>query len=154
MKKLLLSSFVIVWVAIACKTTHRTRQTSGQKQTIAYIDYCAIKDSMIATQHYQNYYHNELRPKTKIIFNPLPIQDSVIKAWKSQGFRVITMQAQPKPFLIDSMKYISGALNGKVNEIFEQRFKDSIQFAVGGLPSQHEINVLITQRKRGIRCEK
>lgn len=154
MKKLLLSSFAIICVTVACKTTHKTTQALVQKQAVASIDYCAIKDSILNTNQYQNYYHNELRPKTKFIFNPLPIQDSVIKAWKSQGFRVVNTHGAPKPYQYDSSGYVQEKVWYLSNKIFEQRFKDSIHLASGSLPSQHEINVLITQRKRGIRCEK
>ncbi len=151
MTKLLLINIFFLIVIFSCKTTKITHQK--QAKSIGFIDYCAIEDSIIATNYYQSYYHTELRPKTKILMDNRSIPDSIVTFWKDKGYRVVTMQMQAKPYVIDSGKYISSALYSKIDEIFKQRFKDSLFMASGKQFSIQELNILITKRKKGIDCK-
>lgn len=163
MKNYLFINVLFLCIVFGCKTTKNTIKGSkngdiNNKTTLVAIDYCTILDSIRKTNYFQNTYHNDVRPKTKIIMENRGItiiekaNDSIAKYWKAQGYRVVRMNLQPNPYRYDSSGYVSEKSSVLADNIFQDRFKDSLKSVLGTIPPKDELTKLIHKRKEKIRC--
>ncbi len=156
MKKLLLISIILLYGLDACKTPEKTVTMVKALKPI-YIDYCAIEDSIIATGYWQKYYHEQVRPKTKIIMSPisyhLPRRDSLINEWKKQGYRVVQMGMRRDAYVTDSCKIVGGKVQDIANQKFDKLFRDSIVQSSGKTMNDSVFKLTLRQRKINIRCK-